>query len=101
MTVEQLQAALTKLETEAVQGLRPELFQFLQLQDELSELLRDEKVKRYVIVLHHLLPPLHESHKDIVLYRQIKLMLQREQNSVPEKDRSPLLVKARDRSITG
>lgn len=87
MTVEQLQTALNKLKTEAASGLRPELFQFIQLQDELSELLTDEKVKRYVVVLHHLLPPLHESHKDIVLYRQIKLMLRAEQNPVPERDR--------------
>lgn len=89
MTMEQLQAALIKLETEATIGLRPELFQFIQLQNELFELLKDEKVKRYVVVLHHLLPPLHESHKDIVLYRQVKLMLQVEQNPVPVRDRNP------------
>ena len=94
MTVEQLQQALGKLETEAVQGLRPELFQFLQLQDELFELLKDEKVRRYVVVLHHLLPPLHESHKDIILHRQIKLMLRVEQSPVPERDR--LVITERD-----
>ena len=76
MTTEQLQTAIQRLETEASQGLRPELFQFIQLQDELHELLQDSKVQRYVVVLHHLLPPLHESHKDIVLYRQVKLLIQ-------------------------
>lgn len=66
MDIATLQQALTKLETEADQGLRPELAQSLKLEKEM-----DSVVARW----HELLRLLRETNTDYTLYKYIRIKI--------------------------